>query len=131
MAQRAVYLYAAIVIYLSQSFNSEIMSEQNNSGAWFGVGIGLGVIIGGLFIWVIIKSQQSQVPVQTMQSTTPQIPQLPPIKMYPAVTEEIVKMPVEVPLSTYKNNADLIFERDETGRIKSVRNIRDAKITGG
>jgi len=83
------------------------MTENSNNGVWFGAGLGLGVIIGGLFMWAIIKSQQSQAPAPAlapaqstpvMQSINPYPqPPLPPINIYPVIREEAIPIRYKVP----------------------------------
>ncbi len=119
------------------------MAENSNNGAWFGAGLGLGVIIGGLFMWAIIKSQQSQAQAPAMQSMNLQ-PQPPPINIYPVIREEalhpaapelpgIIEAPVVqspstvAPAITYKNNEKWVVERGDDGFIKSLNVVRDAK----
>lgn len=110
------------------------MAENSNNGAWLGVGIGLGVIIGGLFMWAIIKSQQPCPPaVQSMN-----IP--PPLNIYPVIREEAVHPkapelpgvieapPVQTAATTYKNNEKWVVERGDDGFIKSLNVVRDAKF---
>lgn len=118
------------------------MVENSNNGAWFGAGLGLGVVIGGLFMWAIIKSQQSQAPVPALQSMNFQPP---PINIYPVIREEAVhyKAPelpgiIEAPkvqsqpavasTTTYKNNEKWVVERGDDGFIKSLNVVRDAKV---
>jgi len=120
------------------------MAENSNNGAWFGAGLGLGVVIGGLFMWAIIKSQQSQAPVPALQSMNLQ-PQPPPINIYPVIREEAVRyeapeLPgvIEAPkvqsqpevasTTTYKNNEKWVVERGDDGLIKSLNVVRDAKV---
>lgn len=119
------------------------MAESSDNGAWFGAGLGLGVVIGGLFMWAIIKSQQSQ--------TTPALQSMnlhtrpPPINVYPVIREEAVhpnapELPrvIEAPgvqshpevasTTTYKNNEKWVVERGDDGFIKSLNVVRDAKV---
>ncbi len=110
------------------------MAENSNNGAWLGVGIGLGVIIGGLFMLAIIKSREQSTPaVQSMN-----LP--PPLNIYPVIREEV--MPPKVPelpgviessqshpaATTYKNNEKWVVERGDDGFIKSLNVVRDAKV---
>lgn len=125
------------------------MAENSNNDAWFGAGLGLGVVIGGLFMWAIIKSQQSQAPAQStpaMQSMNLQ-PQPPPINIYPVIREEAVHLkapelpgvieapgvqsphePAIAPTTTYQNNEKWVIERGDDGFIKSLNVVRDAKV---
>lgn len=106
------------------------MTENSNNGAWLGVGLGLGVIIGGLFMWAIIKSREQSTPaVQSMN-----LP--PPLNIYPTIREEVMhpKVP-ELPAviestaaTTYKNNEKWVVERGDDGFIKSLNVVRDAKV---
>ncbi|MDP2755402.1 MAG: hypothetical protein Q8P40_13575 [Nitrospirota bacterium] len=125
------------------------MAENSNNDAWFGAGLGLGVVIGGLFMWAIIKSQQSQAPAQStpaMQSMNLHPPP-PPINIYPVIREEAVHLkvpelpgvieapgvqsphePAIAPTTTYKNNEKWVIERGDDGFIKSLNVVRDAKV---
>ncbi len=127
------------------------ITENSNNGVWFGAGLGLGVVIGGLFMWAIIKSQQSQAPAQStpaMQSMNLQpYPPPPPINIYPVIREEAVHLKApELPgvieatgvqsphqtaaasTTTYKNNEKWVVERGDDGFIKSLNVVRDAKV---
>lgn len=118
---------------------------ENSDGAWFGAGLGLGVVIGGLFMWAIIKSQQSQTPAQSTPALQSMNLQPPPINIYPVIREEAVhyKAPelpgiIEAPkvqsqpavasTTTYKNNEKWVVERGDDGFIKSLNVVRDAKV---
>ena len=122
------------------------MAEQNNSGAWLGIGLGLGVLIGGLFTYIFIKSGQ-QPPAQTltMQPPYPQSYQPPAINVYPVIKEEwkpstgiqtqvipsgSPAVPMEI--TAYKNNERWEIERSKDGAIKGINVIRDVKadVTG-
>lgn len=114
------------------------MAENSNNGAWFGAGMGLGIVIGGLFMWAIIRSQVQSTP--AMQSMN--LP--PPLNIYPVIREEVIhpkppELPgvIDAPLvqsypapvaTTYKNNEKWEVERGEDGFIKSLNVIRDAKV---
>lgn len=117
------------------------MVEQSDSGGWFGLGMGLGILIGGFFTAIILKSRETQAAqTQTMQ---PVHLQSPPINLYPVIREE-VKPPMQVQEAkvqipeapkppaieqiTYKNNEKWVIERGEDGSIKSLNVVRDAKV---
>lgn len=143
------YLYGS-AIYINPFntyFNPKIMAEQNNSGAWLGVGLGLGVFIGSLFTYIILKGQQSQPPPQTltMQPQYPQPYQPPAINVYPIMKEEwkpttgiqtqvVPSAPPAVPveITAYKNNEHWEIERSKDGAIKGINVVRDVKadVTG-
>lgn len=118
------------------------MSEQNNSGAWLGLGLGIGIIIGGFFIYAILKfGQQPAQPaqMQTMQSPPPYLYQPPAINVYPVIKEQkpatgihapaIPSAPQAVPMeiTAYKNNEHWEIERSKDGAIKGINIVRDVK----
>lgn len=119
------------------------MAENSSNGAWFGAGMGLGVVIGGLFMWAIIRSQQSQGQGTPALQSMGINPQPPPVNIYPVIREEVVhpKVPelpgvIEAPkvqpdaasTTTYKNNEKWEVERGDDGFIKSLNVVRDAKV---
>ncbi len=119
------------------------MSEQNNSGAWLGLGIGIGIIIGSFFIYAIFKSRQQPAPsaqMQTMQPPDPHFYQPPAINVYPVIKEEWKPTtgiqahaapsapqvgPMEI--TAYKNNEHWEIERSKDGAIKGINVVRDVK----
>lgn len=117
------------------------MAEQNDSGAWLGVGIGIGVIMGGLFTYIILKGQQQAQTVQTqMMQPTPQAYQPPAVNVYPIIKEEwkpstgmqtqvISPEPRAAPMeiTAYKNNERWEIERTKDGAIKGINVVRDVK----
>jgi len=125
--------------------------ENSNSSGWFGAGFGLGLLVGGFFIYVLVKSKETQ-PAVLQTSNPQQAPALPPINLYPTFSfkepppvPQIASLPVPlspiapapVPQSqiaeqvtTFKNNEKWLIDRDEKGVLKSLQIIRDAKING-
>ena len=119
------------------------MSEQNNSGVWLGLGMGIGIIIGGFFIYAILKfGQQPAQPaqMQTMQPSSPYIYQPPAINVYPVIKEEqkpttgiqspvLPSAPQAVPMeiTAYRNNEHWEIERQKDGAIKGINIVRDVK----
>ncbi len=114
--------------------------ENSNSGGWFGAGFGLGLIVGGFFIYVLVKSKATQPVLQTASPA----PALPPINLYPTFSfkepppvPQIAPPPVPVPqpqvaepVTTFKNNEKWLIDRNEKGVIRSLQIIRDAKVNG-
>lgn len=112
--------------------------ENSNSGGWFGVGLGLGLLVGGVFMYVLVKSKSTQPAV--LQTANLQSPHIPPINLYPTfsfkepppvpqiVAPSIPQAQVAEPVTTYKNNEKWLIERDKGGAIASLQIIRDAKI---
>lgn len=116
------------------------MVEQSDSGGWFGLGLGLGILIGGFFTAIILKSKE--IPAAQTQTMQPYL-QPPPINVYPVIKEQ-VKPPMQVQEAkvqipeapkppiieqiTYKNNEKWVIERGEDGSIKSLNVVRDAKV---
>lgn len=126
--------------------------ENSNSSGWFGAGFGLGLLVGGFFIYVLVKSKATQPVLQTANSQ--HAPALPPINLYPTFSfkepppvPQIAYPPVPVPVpvtvpvpvpqpqvaepvTTFKNNEKWLIDRNEKGVIKSLQIIRDAKVNG-
>lgn len=115
------------------------MVENSNNGAWLGIGIGLGILIGGLFMYAIIKNKQAPI-TQAMQPISlplpfacPAIGQSPIIQTHSSKISDIDSdtqkiIPQDKPISTYKNNEETIYEYDADGNIIRKRVIRDAKV---
>lgn len=117
------------------------MSEQNNSGVWLGLGMGIGILIGGFFIYAILKSRQQQAAqMQTMQPPYPNPYPLPAINVYPVIkesvsqpqgiqTQSVPSAPQAVPMkiTAYKNNEHWEIERSKDGAIKGINVVRDVK----
>lgn len=105
-----------------------------NSGGWFGAGFGLGLLVGGVLTYILIKSKATQPVLQTANPT------LPPINLYPTFSfneplrvSQIAPTPVPdvhaaEPVTTFKNNEKWLIDRNEKGVIKSLQIIRDAKV---
>lgn len=125
------------------------MVDNSNSGGWFGAGFGLGLLVGGFFVYVLVKSQETKPAV--LQTAQP-APAMPPINLYPTFSfkeqppvPQIAPPPVPLtqtvpapvptpqiaePVTTFKNNEKWLIDRDEKGVLKSLQIIRDAKING-
>ena len=118
--------------------------ENSNSGGWFGAGFGLGLLVGGFFIYILVKSKATQ---PVLQTANPQpIPALPPINLYPTfsfkepppvpqialppVPAPVPQPQVAEPVTTFKNNEKWLIDRNEKGIIRSLQIIRDAKVNG-
>lgn len=126
------------------------MAEQSNPGTWLGVGLGLGIIIGGFFTFLIYNArQQVTQPVLTQQPVIQQPPvyQPPPINVFPVIREENIPRvlernaapeipkiqaphpePVTAIATTYKNNEKWAIERGDDGLITSLNVVRDARV---
>ena len=123
------------------------MVDNSNSGGWFCAGFGLGMLVGGFFIYVLVKSHAAQPSVlQTMKSQ----PAIPPINLYPTfnfkdsppvpqitpppptypVPAPVITQQASEPVTTFKNNEKWLIDRDDKGVLKSLQIIRDAKING-
>ncbi len=110
-----------------------------DSGGWFGLGLGLGILIGGFFTALILKSRETQA-AQTQTMQPPVYLQPSPINLYPVIKEQVEpreakvqipeapKPPAIEPITTYKNNEKWVIERGEDGSIKSLNVVRDAKV---
>lgn len=117
------------------------MVENSNNGAWLGLGLGIGVIIGSFLTYVILKSgQQPPAQMQTMQPPFPHLYQPPAINVYPVIKEEwkpatgiqtqvVSSAPPTVPMeiTAYKNNEHWEIERSKDGAIKGINVVRDVK----
>lgn len=112
---------------------------KEDSGSNNGFLIGIGILIGAAAVFVILKSRT---PTHTMQQMAPPTINLSPIIKIDQMDlrEALMGMgrsPTPAPqltgatLSNYSNHNDYEVERDASGKIKHVRQIRDAKITGG
>ncbi len=111
-----------------------------DSGGWFGLGLGLGILIGGFFTALILKSRETQAAqTQTMQP----VYQSSPINLYHVIKEQVEQVKVQEakvqipeapkppaiePITTYKNNEKWVIERGEDGSIKSLNVVRDARV---
>lgn len=116
------------------------MAERSDCGGWFGLGVGLGILIGGFFTALILKSRDHGSANQTMQ---PVYQQPPPVNVYPGIKEKLPAAPelpkiIESPkpqiqepltaLTTYKNNEKWEITRGPDGTITALNVIRDAKV---
>jgi hypothetical protein len=124
-------------------------SKEEGSGGGMLL-VGLGIFIGAVIVFAVMKKSQSSSP-PALQQAAPIINLSPIIKIdqtdlraalmgmpgTPAPTTaetlqiaapEAARQPLA---SVYSNHNDYEIERDANGRIKHIRQIRDAKITGG
>lgn len=132
------------------------MAEQSNSGALVAVGIGVGLLVGTIFTYIVFKSRDAQpvqtammhpVDAETLRQMSAEVANL--SKLVTSLTQEnsalkiqlaaardvkpqILEAPkIQMPssaTSTYKNNEKRIYERGRDGFIKSIHIVRDAKV---
>lgn len=123
------------------------MAEDSNSGAWLGVGIGIGILVGGFFAFLILKAQKTEA--QVLAQAAPHVPvytspayyQQPPLiirevqpqpqiqSIAPVLQPAVQVQSMDPAATSYKNNEDWIIERGERGRLKKIKVIRDARAT--
>lgn len=142
-----------------QKWNYDMADNSSNS-AWLGLGLGVGIIVGGFFTFLILREREQPVQqaVQTMQPTFD-------MNVFQQMTAEAQRMSAEIQrltqenatlkaqllyqsqprevktqipetlkapaIETYKNSEKWVLEYGKDGEIKSLDIIRDAKLNGG